>query len=150
MTSSQQGSSPLDRVPLRIRIDGIASDSPLDGAWWPQSSDLQAECADLIDHLPEQHGRVARLLFSRPDWEAGQLTWPRAINAARGRVKIGSFPGDDTHLMTLVLNSRARLHLLVIPSETKRGVALTLMSQAADSRNRRSASDLLDKVAAPA
>ncbi|KAB2807973.1 hypothetical protein F9L07_25220 [Pimelobacter simplex] len=150
MTSSQQAPSRPDRVPLRIRIDGIASDSPLDGAWWPQSRDLQAECADLIDHLPEQHGRVARLLFSRPDWEAGQLPWPRAINAARGRVKIGSFPGDDTHLMTLVLGSRARLQLLVIPSDTKRGVALTLMSQAADGRNRRSAADLLEKVAAPA
>ncbi|WP_418063174.1 DUF5994 family protein [Pimelobacter simplex] len=149
MTSSQQASSRPDRVPLRIRIDGIASDSPLDGAWWPQSSDLQTECADLVNHLPEQHGRVARMLFSRPDWD-DQLPWPRAISVARGRVKIGSFPGDDTHLMTLVLSSRVRLRLLVIPRDTKRGVALTLMSQAADSRNRRSASDLLAKVAAPA
>lgn len=150
MTSSQQVPSRPDRVPLRIRIDGMASQSPLDGAWWPQSSDLQAECADLIDHLPDEHGRIARLLFSRPDWEVGQLPWPRAIHAARGRVKIGSFPSDDTHLMTLVLTSRARLHLLVIPSNTKRGVALTLMSQAADSRNRRSAAELLEKVTAPA
>lgn len=89
------------------------------------------------------------MLFSRPDWD-DQLPWPRSISVARGRVKIGSFPGDDTHLMTLVLSSRARLRLLVIPRDTKRGVALTLMSQAADSRNRRSASDLLAKVAAPA
>ena len=75
-------------------------------------------------------------------------TWPRTVAAGRGRVKIGSFPNDDTHVMTVVLSSRARLHLLVIPSTIKRGLALTLMSQAADTRNRRSAVALLQMVAA--
>jgi hypothetical protein len=109
-----------DAVGLRLRL----SDSPVpgraDGAWWPRSRDLQQEAADLVDHFPTESGRVNRLLFSRPDWDdstqAGHGV--RKIEAARGPVKVGSFPSDDTHLMILTLASGQRLKLVVIPSDT--------------------------------
>lgn len=146
MTSSPQDTQRAPRVPLRIRVDDGDPQRPLHGAWWPQSHDLQTECADLIDQFPELHGRVSRLLFSRPDWDAGDAPFPRSIDAGPRRVKAGSFPGDDTHEMVVVLSSRARLRLLVIPSETERGLAQTLMNQASDGRNRRTAGELLAKV----
>ncbi|GAA3528627.1 DUF5994 family protein [Nocardioides daeguensis] len=144
-TSSEQSSArSTDRVPLRIRLDNGFPSRPLDGAWWPQSRDLQVECADLIDHFPGLVGRPARLLFSRPDWDAAAGgPSARTIRAARGPVKVGSFPNDDTHLMIVVMSSRERLRLLVIPSSMEPDIARTLMAEAADERNTRSAAALL-------
>lgn len=143
-TTTEQSRPSTARVPLRIRLGNGFSSRPLDGAWWPQSRDLQVECADLIDHFPGLVGRPARLLFSRPDWdaEAGAPS-ARTIRAARGPVKVGSFPNDDTHLVVVVMSSRERLHLLVVPSSTEPAIAQTLMNRAADERNTRSAVDLL-------
>lgn len=132
------------RVPLRISLNPGSPTRRLDGAWWPQSRDLQAECADLIDNFPSSVGRPARLLFSRPDWEAEpDRNSARRILARRGPVKVGSFPEDDTHLMTVVLSSRERLDLLVIPGDTDAATARTLMAEATDEHNVRSAADLL-------
>lgn len=133
-----------DRTPLRIVLNAGSRTRPLDGAWWPQSRDLQTECADLIDNFPSGGGRPARLLFSPPDWDA-ELSQPsaRKIQARRGLVKVGSFPEDDTHVMTVVLSSHERLDLLVVPDGTDATTAQTLMREAADKRNVRSAADLL-------
>ncbi|MDQ6525008.1 DUF5994 family protein [Nocardioides sp. LHD-245] len=133
-----------DRAPLRISLNPGPPTPRLHGAWWPRSRDLQAECADLIDNFPSTAGRPARLLFSRPDWDA-QPDRPstRRIRARRGIVKVGSFPEDDTHVMTVVLSSRERLDLLVIPSGTDTATARILMAKATDGRNVRSAADLL-------
>ncbi|WP_418063023.1 DUF5994 family protein [Pimelobacter simplex] len=135
---------PANRSPLRIALYNGFQSQVLDGAWWPQSRDLQAECADLIDHFPRMLGHPARLLFSRPDWDAvvGQPS-ARKILASRGAVKVGSFPSDDTHLMVVVMQSGERIHLLVIPSTCKPETAHLLMDQAADERNALSAASLL-------
>ncbi|WP_377322790.1 DUF5994 family protein [Pimelobacter simplex] len=137
------------RAPLRISINPSSSTRRLDGAWWPQSRDLQAEGADLIDNFPSNIGRPARLLFSPPDWDTEpDRPSPRRIKARRGLVKVGSFPDDDTHLVTVVLSSRERLELLVIPSSTQTATARILMGEATDERNVRSAADLLAAAAA--
>ena len=106
------------RAPLRIRLRDSATSGHIDGVWWPQSRDLQVEGADLVDHFPRLAGHISRLLFSRPDWDnpvvAGRGV--RHIDAQRGRVKVGSFPRDDTHTVVLVLSTAQRLHLHVIPS----------------------------------
>ncbi|NYI47751.1 hypothetical protein BJ993_004831 [Nocardioides aromaticivorans] len=133
-----------DRAPLRISINPSSSTRRLDGAWWPQSRDLQAEGADLIDNFPSNIGRPARLLFSPPDWDTEpDRPSTRRIKAQRGFVKVGSFPEDDTHLVTVILSSRERLELLVIPSSTHTATARTLMDAATDERNILSAADLL-------
>lgn len=111
-TSSSRG--------LRLQLSDSAPHGHVDGAWWPRSRDLPREAADLVDHFPEESGRISRLLFSRPDWDSSSHDGRgvRTIQAARGRVKVGSFPSDDTHLMVLTLSSGQRLRLLVIPSDT--------------------------------
>ena len=147
MSTSPTGpvSSPEDRrVPLRIRVDANGHDGPLDGAWWPQSRDLQREGADLVDNFPPLAGRVERLLFSRPDWDSvsGDPTLHQ-IQSARGPVKVGSFPSDDTHVIIVKVSSGRRLRLLVVPSDTDPALAASLMDQAADERNTQSPSTLL-------
>jgi Family of unknown function (DUF5994) len=121
------------RVPLRIQLAEGSGTGDVGGGWWPQSRDLQTESADLVDHFPEAAGRIQRLLFSRPDWDTlpdgGRL---RAIQAARGRVKVGSFPGDDTQMMVLQLASGRRLRLLVVQGDTEAAAAQTAMDRAAD------------------
>lgn len=124
------------RVDLRIRLDNSFSSGPVDGAWWPQSRDLQVEAADLIDHFPHRVGRISRLLFSRPDWDsvAGAPSVHK-IRAARGMVKVGSFPSDNTHLVVLSMATGDRLRLLVVPHDTAPERAERIMAQAADDRN---------------
>lgn len=120
MTTSPQVPSPTQptREPLRLQLgDGSSLGAP-DGAWWPRSRNLQDEAADLVDHFPQSAGHIYRLLFSRPDWDDPTLEnggGVRRITAARGRVKCGSFPGDDTHRMVLTMSSGRRLSLVVIP-----------------------------------
>ena len=108
------------RVPLRIRLRDSETAGHIDGAWWPQSRDLQVEAADLVDHFPRLAGHVSRLLFSRPDWDDPVLdgSGVRRIQAGRGQVKVGSFPDDDNQLMVVILSTRQRLQLRVIPSST--------------------------------
>jgi hypothetical protein len=106
---------------LRIRLRD-ASRARLDGVWWPQSRNLQAEAADLIDNFPSgEEGRVYRLLYSRPDWDDSVVEGRgiRSVQARRGAVKVGSFPSDDTHLMILTMATGRRLRLLVVPSSTE-------------------------------
>ncbi len=119
-----------DRVPLRfVARDRRASDAGLDGAWWPQSRDLQVEVADLLDHFPAEVGHVRRLLYSRPDWELDPSgAWARKVRARRGVVKVGSFPGDDTHLMVLLMATGARLRVLVVPSTADPATAARAMA----------------------
>ena len=146
MTTSTAHPSPFRasaRVPLRIQLDNGYRSGPLDGGWWPQSRDLATECRDLVDHFPHLVGRPSRLLFSRPDWEDGGEPPARRVPVASGVVKVGSFPGDDTHEMVLVMSSRERLRLLVVPHDVPAETAHRLLLESADERNTRTASEML-------
>jgi hypothetical protein len=101
----------------RLRLSGSPGGAVLDGAWWPRSRDIEAELADLVDHFPATAGRVYRVVYSRPDWD----TQPRSVPVARGRLKTGSFPRDDTHVMVLRMSTGADLRLLVVPSDHPHG-----------------------------
>jgi hypothetical protein len=105
---------------LRLHLWDTASPDRVDGAWWPRSRDLQREVAELVDHFPAAKGHISRLLFSRPDWDNSSRDGHgvRSIRAARGQVKVGSFPSDDNHVMILSMVGGRRLKVLVIPSDT--------------------------------
>lgn len=112
--------TPRPTEPLRLVLADEASTGRIDGSWWPRSRDLQREARDLVDHFPRDHGLISRLLFSRPDWDNSSKDGRgiRSIRAARGVVKTGSFPSDDTHMMILIMSAGPRLKLLVIASDT--------------------------------
>lgn len=115
------------RPPLRLALSPTPGAGPIDGGWWPHSRELQTELADLVDHFPAVAGRVYRALYSRPDWS----TQPRAISTGRGRMKVGSFPRDDTQLIVLSLSTRSLLRLAVIPPDHPDGTEALARSSAA-------------------
>ena len=136
-----------ERVDLRVRLDNGYQSGPVDGAWWPQSRDLQAEAVDLVENFPHPLARIKKLLFSRPDWEAVAHTpAARHLRTRRGSVELGSFPSDDTHLMIVTMRSGQRHRLLVIPCETPPDVAARIMEDAADERNTLGPAALLELV----
>ena len=130
------GSSTL-RHPLRLQLFSPPGRAAFDGGWWPQSRDIDIELAELVDRFPAAIGRVDRALYSRPDWD----TQPRNVRVARGTLKTGSFPRDDTHLMILSMSTHTRLSLLVVPPDHPTGQRA--MAMAADPSNRLSAAEIL-------
>ena len=127
------------REPLRLLLSPYPGRGALDGAWWPQSRDLEVELADLVDHFPATAGRIIRAVYSPPDW----LTHPRRIKVQRGFVKAGSFPRDDTHVILLRTYDDRILQLMVVPAETPSKLARTAMKAAVDPANVDSAAALL-------
>ena len=125
------------RQPLRLTLSVSPGKSGLDGGWWPQSRDLDYELADLVDNFAADIGRVQRVLYSRPDWD----TQPQTVLVGRGRLKTGSFPGDDTHMMMLRMSTRTDLKLLVVPPDHP--VGDQAMRIAADPSNRWSTTQIL-------
>jgi hypothetical protein len=139
MTTSKQ---PVHSHLLRLQLSPVSGVGPLDGAWWPRSRDLDVELADLVDHFPAEAGHISRAIFSRPDW----LTSPRQIQVARGHLKTGSFPRDDTHVLLLKLSSGVQLKILVVPPDTGADSARDLMASAVASTNRRTGAALLARA----
>lgn len=135
------------RRPLRLRMADRPGTSTLDGGWWPQSRDLAVELADLVAHFPAEQGRIVRAVVSPPDWDPA----PRRIPLARGYMKVGSFPRDDTHLIHLNTADRTVLHVLVVPPGLTGAQGEEAMLAAATSGNAQSAGEVLREVAdAPA
>ncbi len=83
MTSFEPTPSPVTRVPLRLRL--ADRPQPLDGGWWPQSTDLGVELADLVERFPAEQARIVRALYSPPDWEDA----PKRVTTARGYIETG-------------------------------------------------------------
>ncbi len=132
MTTSPTHSPDSPREVLRLHLSEAPAPGSPDGAWWPRSRDLQVEAPHLVDEFPDSVGRINRLLFSRPDWDdaAPEGRGARRVQAARGPVKVGSFPADDTHLMVLSMASGQRLKLVVIPSDTTGSEGARLLAAA--------------------
>lgn len=74
--------------PLRLQLSGAPGQAVLDGAWWPQSRDIDAELADLVDHFPVATGRVARAMVLAADpsnrWSARQVLAVCALDEEQG------------------------------------------------------------------
>ncbi|MGH3330871.1 MAG: DUF5994 family protein [Nocardioidaceae bacterium] len=127
------------RVPLRLILSQSSGRGALDGAWWPQSRDLAVELADLVDHFPVNAGRIDHAVYSRPDWQST----PLRVAVARGSVKTGYFPADDTHLILLRMSTRKTLHVMVVPAELPPRIAELAMQTAAKPSNLRTAHEIL-------
>jgi hypothetical protein len=113
MTSSERPIILRERVPLRLRLSDPERPHPLDGGWWPQSRNLTAELADLVNNFPPERARIVRALYSPPDWPDA----PKRVPTARGYIETGFSKGDDSHVMMLTTSDRRKLCLVVIPPE---------------------------------
>ncbi len=141
-TSSPAG-SPAPAGHLRLRLTEQQGHDHLDGGWWPHSRDLGVELRELVDGFPPERGRVVRALYSPPDWESGT---PRNLPVAAGRIKVGSFPHDDTHRVQLTMSDRSVWHLVVVPVHFEAGQGEEALLAATTRGNHHSASDLLHTV----
>lgn len=84
------------------------------GAWRPEKRRLSDQPRRLLGLWPVEEGRVARVLSSPPD----RNDHPRSVAVGGRRVKTGSFPGDDTHALTLSLLDGTRRPITVVPPDT--------------------------------
>jgi hypothetical protein len=142
MSTSNGPTSTADRSTLRLRMAEHQGRQRLDGGWWPRSRDLAIELADLVDHFPSDRGRIMRAVYSPPDWDAR----PRRIPIARGTMKVGNFPRDDTHEMLLAMTDRTVLRLLVVPPGLSEAQGTEAMFAAAIPGNTHTASSVLETV----
>ena len=136
----------VPRVALRTEAPLPAR---LDGAWWPQSLDLEVEFADLADHFPPELGRIVHLVYSKRRW-AQTAAW---VKGGRARfVRTGSFLGTaDAERVLLRLDTARSLSLMVVPPTVEPADAARAMDAAAAPGNTRSATDILaESTAAPA
>jgi len=92
-------------------------------AWWPQNRMLSDQLQHLVAQWPDDAGRIARVLYSPPDWD----DHPRTVQVPGRRVKMGSFPHDDTHQLVLTLLNRQRRTVTVIPPDTDVRLARTIL-----------------------
>jgi hypothetical protein len=128
------------RTHLRLTLSASIGVGPLDGAWWPRSTNLEAELAELVDHFPAKSGRIVHAVFSVPDWRPAH----RRIKVKRGIIKVGSFPRDDSHRIMLSLSSREILQLMVVPPHSSPSLALAVMARATSPSNCDSAATILN------
>jgi hypothetical protein len=112
----------------RLALRPSSNFQPPHGAWWPETRSLTDQLTHLFDLWPPDQGSIARILYSPPDWD----DHPHSVQVRGRRVKTGSFPRDDTHLMTLVLHGGKRRTITVIPPQTSRRKACGLLDDVAE------------------
>lgn len=102
------------------------------GAWWPRSRRLRDALPELFASWPPEAGRIARVLYSPPDWDDR----PRMVAIPGRRVKTGCFPHDDTHTLVLSMGDRSRLTITVIPADTDAREAAAILGRVAPETDR--------------
>lgn len=90
-----------------------------DGAWWPRSRTLATELPAFIAAWPAERGRIQRILYSAPDWD----DHPHSVDVPGRRVKTGTFPRDDTHVLTVSMADRTDHLIRVIAPGTSEAAA---------------------------
>ena len=116
MTASSKVSPPPDpaaRLPLRLELNGRLGEARWTARGGRSPATSPSSSRDLVDHFPGEYGQVYRAVFSRPDWD----TAPHRVQVQRGPIKVGSFPGDDTHQIWLTMSNHRMIGLSVTAPE---------------------------------
>jgi hypothetical protein len=127
---------------LRLRMSDHPGRDRLDGGWWPHSRDLATEFGQLLDDFPREQGHVMRAVYSPPDWDDA----PRRVAARGRRVKVGHFPGDDTHVIYVTTSNRVVYCLLVVPPAFDAAQGEEALLASSTRGNSHTAGELLDAV----
>lgn len=133
---------PATRAPVRLRLAEHPGRDELGGGWWPQSSDLAVELAELVQHFPARFGPVRSVLVSAADWPEV----PQRVAVADRAVTVGLLPRAQSHQIHLTTSSRAVLQLLVVPPDFTDDQGAEALLAAATSGNAHTAMELLAEV----
>lgn len=138
----------------RVRVTDRLPSEHIDGAWWPQSTDLVTELPALLSALAERLGQVVMVGYVRNGWRnappevdvAGQTIELLAFDSAEPASVI--LIGHDGHHLTLrviapeTTNQDARQALDAVP---ERGSGATATGRAAAAA--RSVADIAERLA---
>lgn len=104
------------QLPPRLRLLAASRKrpGPLDGAWWPRSSDLAAEAPALLAAIwAARDSKPLHMTYDPGIWDSH----PARVYVDGHRVKAGWFRTGDPHQVTVALANGTRLILLVVPSD---------------------------------
>lgn len=136
-----------DRSPIRIRLGQTDKrGTPLDGAWWPRSTDPAAELPDLIAAIDAAHGTIVRLALGADGWDAR----PKRLFIGDRKIRLGFFASQSRSLLTATTENYGRVDLLVIAPDTPADTAEAAMTIAANPDNRLPAEKILEAATGPA
>jgi hypothetical protein len=133
---------------LRLRLDGGPSrKAALDGAWWPRTTDAQAELPSLLEALGSRRGQITHVLLGSAEWD---MPHPRRLAPGRAAARLGWYTSQPAGVVTIMTEfGRDRFDLLVVPPGTAPDAADAAMTAAADA-DESSASELLGSIRAAA
>ncbi|MGN6634127.1 MAG: DUF5994 family protein [Oryzihumus sp.] len=99
---------------LGLRAASRERPGPLDGAWWPRSSDLTAEAPSLLAAIwAARDSKPLHMTYDPGIWDSH----PARVYVDGHRVKVGWFRTDDPHQVTVALANGTRLIFMVVPSD---------------------------------
>lgn len=111
----------------------------VDGAWWPRTSDLIAELADLAALLAGQAGSLDRIMYNIAAWQPA----PRRTMLGGRSVRLDGYRHLPAHTLCVLGLDRNRLVLLVIPAHTQNAPAQALLWAASRPGNELTADELV-------
>jgi hypothetical protein len=131
--------SPSTSSTPRLRMEPTGSRrGPLDGGWWPRSTEPVAELPGLVLAIDHLRGPVRQLILNAEGWDSH----PRRLGVAGRVIRPGYFTSQPATLLTAICGG-GRVDLLVIPPDTPRRIAETAMFIAAAADNVLPAQDIL-------
>ncbi|MEU7897410.1 DUF5994 family protein [Nonomuraea sp. NPDC049152] len=105
---------------------------PVDGTWWPRSTDAAAELPALIAAVDQCLGEMTLRVGLHVDaWD----DIPHRIAAPGRAVRVGWFRSMDGRLVTLSIRGKQEITLQVIPPQATEAVAGTAFAAAIASMN---------------
>jgi uncharacterized protein DUF5994 len=120
---------PLPPSTPRLRLGPIQTrGAPLDGGWWPRSTDPVAELPGLVLAIDHRRGPITRVMLGRTGWDSH----PARIAVAGRVIRFGWFASQPVGLVTGLCADRTRIDLLLVPPDTDEAVATAAMARAAE------------------
>jgi hypothetical protein len=142
--------APNKPAPAAPRLElsgGPSRKAAFDGAWWPRTTDAQAELPALLEALGDRRGQVTHVLLGAAEWD---LPHPRRLAGGRAAARLGWFTSQPTGFVTIMTEfGRDRFDLLVVPPGAAPAAAAAAMIAAADADDESSASELLGSTRRP-
>ncbi|MGO4648078.1 DUF5994 family protein [Nocardia sp. 2YAB30] len=111
----------------------------VDGVWWPRTTDLVAELADLEALLAGRASGLDRIMYNMDAWQPA----PRRTMIGGRSVRLDGYRHLPTPTLCVLGLDRTRLVLLVIPAGTQNVTAQALLWAASRPGNELTADELM-------